>query len=577
MRQYRIKGHKWHLSRRFSDSTSHRRNADRRPRSDAYSVFVKAAAAKEETVSPWRPLANHIFRALWIAALVSDIGSWMHEVGEAWLMTSLSTSPLLMGMLQSADSLAILLLALPAGALADVVDRRRLAILTQGALLFGAGLLSILTLTHHITPARLIGLTFVMGIGAGMDGPVWQAIVPEVVPRKDLPSAITLGGLSYNLARAVGPALGGLVVAAAGPFAVFLLNAVTSVYAIAVLVRWRRPPMRRSAPAERWLSAMRSGLRQVRHSSDLVAVLVRTGISVLGTSCLLALLPLFARTELGVGSLGYGMLMGCMGAGAILAATVLLPRARGKLSTDGVLVVGALAFGAALLGLAASRTVWVAGTALVVAGLASMSIVSTLNLVVQVSSPPWIRARVLSVYLLVFQGAIAFGSLCWGALANQTSLRTAMIAGAVAMFVGVTARIWYRLGADEHDFSPSSHWAKPMLVYEPSLDDGPVLITVEYRVPRENVPGFLDAAAILGTARKRFGVLQWEIYRDPAIPDRFVETYLVESWAEHLRQHERVTVEEQAAEQQVRAQLCPGVDPLIVHLVAARNTIPDVT
>jgi MFS family permease len=525
-----------------------------------------------ERVSAWRPLGHAVFRALWIAGLVSDVGAWMHDVGEAWLMTSLSPSPLLVALLQSADSLAIFLLALPAGALADVVDRRRLAIITQAWLLTGAALLGLLTLTHHMTAWRLIGLSFVMGVGAALDGPVWQAIVPEVVPRKELPAAVTLGGLSFNLAKAVGPAAGGLVVATAGPFAVFLLNAVAFAYGIVVLVRWHRQPVRTSLPAERWLGAMQSGMRFVRNSPELIAIFVRSGISLLGASCLLALLPLFARRELGLGSFGYGALMGCMGVGSVVAATVLLPALRAKVSADGVLGLGSVAMSAGLVGLASARGDWFAGAAMFVCGLASMSVVSSLNVTVQMSSPPWMRARVLSVHMLVFQGAVALGSVTWGAVAARTNLRTAMVGAAITLLVGLAARARFRLDSQEHDFSPSLHWPKPMLVCEPSVDAGPVLVTVEYRVAPANVANFLARATILGRSRRRFGAFQWEMFRDPAEPNRFVETYMVESWGDHLRQHDRVNVEQEADERAVRELALPGVEPLVTHLVAAHPT-----
>jgi MFS family permease len=531
---------------------------------------VVAVSENAGTVSAWRPLVHPVFRALWIAGLVSDLGSWMHEVGEAWLMTSLSPSPVLVALLQSADSLAIFLLALPAGALADVVDRRKLAIVTQSWLFVGATILGVLTVSHLMTPWRLIGLSFMMGMGAALDGPVWQAIVAEVVPRKDLPAAITLGGLSFNLARAVGPALAGLVIAAAGPFAVFLLNAASFVYGIVVLARWRHPTVQTSLPAERWFGAMQSGLRYVRNSPDLIAVFVRSGVSLVGSSCLLALLPLFARKVLGLGSLAYGALLGSMGVGAVLSATVLLPRLRSKVSPDAVLTGGAVLFAAALLAVASSREPWLTGAAMFVSGLASMSMISSLNVAVQMSTPPWVRARVLSVHLLVFQGAIALGSVLWGTVAARTGLRIAMVAGAGTVLAGVAARVRFRLGTEEHDFSPSLHWPKPMLVCEPLVDDGPVLITVDYRVPPENVATFLEAATLLGRSRRRYGAFQWEIFRDPARPDRFVETYMVESWGDHLRQHERVSVEQEVDEKRLRALLIPGAAPAITHLIAAR-------
>lgn len=528
-----------------------------------------APSAKAPTPSAWQPLVHPVFRALWIAGLVSDIGSWMHEVGEAWLMTSLSRSPILIALLQSADSLAIFLLALPAGALADVVDRRKLAILTQGWLFVGATLLGVLTATHLMTPWRLIGLSFMMGMGAALDGPVWQAIVAEVVPRKDLPAAVTLGGLSFNLARAAGPALAGLVIAAAGPFAVFLLNATSFAYGIFVLVQWRHPPVQTSLPAERWLGAMLSGVRFVRNSPDLIAVFVRSGVSLVSSSCLLALLPLFARRELGVSALVYGAFLGSMGLGAVLSATVLLPGLRSKLSPDGILTGGAVVFAVALLAVASAHEPWLAAAAMFLSGLASMSVISSLNVAVQMSSPPWVRARVLSVHLLVFQGAIALGSVLWGTIAARSGLRVAMVAGAVTVLAGVAARIRFRLGTEEHDFSPSLHWPKPMLLCEPSADAGPVLVAIDYRVAAENVANFLAAAALLGRNRKRFGAFQWEMFRDPATPDRFVETYMVESWGDHLRQHERASVEQEVDERRLRDLSIPGVVPAVTHLIAA--------
>jgi MFS family permease/quinol monooxygenase YgiN len=512
---------------------------------------------------------------LWVAGLVSDIGAWMHEVAEAWLMTSLSSSPLLVGFVQSADGLAIFLLALPAGALADVVDRRKLAIATQAWLMVTALLLGILTLTHHMTPWRLIGLVFMMGVGAALDGPVWQAIVPEVVPQSDLPAAVTLGGLSFNVARAVGPTLGGLVVAAAGPFAVFLLNAVSFACVLVALVAWKRPPSRTTLPAERWLGAMRSGLRFVRNSTDLVAAFVRTGAYVLGSSSLLALLPLIARRQLGLGSFGYGALMGCMGAGAVASAMLLLPRLQRRLSTEAILGAGALVHALALLGVATADDARVAGAAAMAAGVASMLSISSLNVAVQMASPHWIRARVLSVYLLVFQGAIALGSALWGATAARFGLRTGLLAAAVTVGAGLTLRLRYGITGETHDFSPSAHWPKPMLVCEPSLEAGPVMVTIEFRVPPANASEFIQAATELGRQRRRFGALQWELFRDPATPDRFVETYFVESWADHLRQHERVSVEEQAAERRLRALAKPGVEPVVTHLVAASGEVAE--
>jgi MFS family permease len=516
------------------------------------------------TPSLWSPLRHPAFRALWIAGLASDFGAWSHEVGEGWLMTSLSASPLRVALLQSADSLAIFLLAIPAGALADVVDRRRLAILTQAWMLVTAALLGVLTLAHRITPDLLIGLTFLMGIGGAVDGPVWQAIVPEVVARPDLPQAVTLGGLSLNLARAFAPALGGLVVAMAGPSAVFLLNAATFGYVMLVLVRWRREPPRMNAPAERFVSAMRGGLRYVRNSPELVTAFARTGASLFGAICLVALLPLFARRELGLGSLGFGLLLGCMGVGAV-ATALLLPAL--KLSAEHVLSTGTLTFAGAVFGLAFARAPWVAGGTIFLAGSAWMAIVSSLNVAVQMATPAWVRARVLAAFMLVFEGAIALGSVAWGALATRTSLRAAFAAGGLTVAASLVGRIRFPLHASAPNFSPAA-WPKPALVCEPSTEAGPVLVTTSYRVAPANVAKFVATARTLERLRRRGGAYQWELFRDPSLPDTFLEVYFVDVWAEHLRQHERVTMEEWEIQKRLAALAIDGTERRVTHLIA---------
>lgn len=485
-------------------------------------------------------------------------------------MTSLSHSPLLVALLQSADSLAIFLFSLPGGALADVLDRRLLAILTQAWLLAAALALGLLTLGGAMTPWLLLGLSFAMNIGAAVDAPVWQAIVPELVPRSELAQAVSLGGVSINVARAVAPGLGGLIVAAVGPYAVFLLNAVTFAYVIVVLARWRPIRAKASLPPERLLGAVQHGLRYVRHSPELLATFFRTGAALFAGSCLLALLPVFARRELSLESAGYGLLYGCMGLGAVLSV-VLLPRLKTKLSPDATLAAGTVAFAVVLLALASLRNPWWAAGAMLIGGVAWMSMLSSLNIAVQSATPSWVRARVLSVYMVVFQGAIAIGSVVWGMLASKTSLRITFLASGVTMFLGAVAgRNWFRLSARAPDFSPSLHWPKPALVCEPAAEDGPVLVILEYRVASENQTSFIDAAEAVRRLRQRNGAYQWELFRDPSAPERLLEVYMVDSWAEHLRQHERVTVDERNAEARLAALLITGTEPIVTHLIAAR-------
>src|SRR5215510_99164 len=284
-----------------------------------------------EATSVWSPLGEPIFRALWIATVASNIGTWMQDVGESWLMVSLTTSPMLIALVETAGSLPIVLLALPAGALADVVDRRRLLLITQGWMLVSAAAMGLLTLAGMATPWLLLVLTFTLGLGTAMNGPAFQAILPEIVPRQEIPAAVTLAGVAVNVSRAVGPALGGLLVAAAGPGVVFLLNAVSFLGVMGVIYRWQRAPQQSTMPPEHVFGAMRAGLRYVRHAPEFLAALIRTAAFILCASALWALLPLQARHALGLGSFGYGILLGCIGAGAVTGAAF-LPKVRQKIS-----------------------------------------------------------------------------------------------------------------------------------------------------------------------------------------------------------------------------------------------------
>jgi MFS family permease len=493
----------------------------------------------------------------------------MHEVGEGWLMTSLSPSPLSVALLQASDSLAIFILSIPAGALADVVDRRRLGIATQVWLGLGALTLGVLTSVHWMTPATLIAVTFTMGVGAAFDAPLWQAIVAEVVPGKDLPRAVTLGALSINLARAFAPALGGLVVAEMGPSGVFFLNAATFTIVFATLARWHRAQPRSVAPAERWLGAVQSGLRFARHSPELLSAFARTATTIFGGICLLALLPSFARGTLGLGSLGFGVLLGCMGVGAVAAAAT-LPALGGKLSADVTLSGGTVVLGCALGALALAPTPAFAAPAMLVAGFSWMSIISSLNVAVQLATPSWVRARVSSVFMLVFQGALVLGSVAWGLLASRTSLRLAIGAAAVTTFVSVAVRLRFPLVVRAPDFSPAA-WPKPQLVCDPPEDAGPVLVTVSYRVAASSLDAFIEAMADVERTRRRGGAYDWGLYRDASRAEVYVEAYSVDSWAEHLRQHERVTGDDLTAASRARKLTIDGTEVDIRHLISVTN------
>jgi MFS family permease len=520
--------------------------------------------------SAWSPLRQPVFRSLWIAAVASNIGTWMHDVGAVWLMTSLAPSPLMVALMQTATSLPFFLLALPAGALADIVDRRRVLLLMQGWMLVVAALLSVLALMGAITPWLLLAFTFALGVGAAMTTPAWQAITPELVSHEELPAAVGLSGVGINLARAIGPALGGLIVAAAGSPAVFLLNAASFVGVMLVLSRWQRSPRPSALPAEQVLGAMRAGVRYIWHAPAVRTVLMRSGVFILCGSALWALLPLVARRELGLDAIGYGGLLGAMGAGAVAGAFV-LPKVRQRVVVDRLVAGATVVFAVVTLALASLRELWGLWVVMFVGGMAWIALMSSFNVAAQAAVPPWVRARGLAVYLLVFQGGMATGSVLWGAVAARLGIPVALIAAGAGLLLGLLAAKRYRLARGETlDLTPSLHWPQPTVLIEPPAEHGPVLVAVEYHIDPAQAADFARAVQEVRLERLRDGAMRWELFQDPADPQRYVETFLVESWVEHLRQHERVTLADREAEARARALHIGPAPPTVSHLIAVR-------
>jgi MFS family permease len=515
----------------------------------------------------WSPLAIAAFRAIWIASVVSNIGTWMQNVGVAWLMTTLTPSPILVALIQTATSLPVFLVGLPAGALADLVDRRRLLLVSQTWMLLAAALLGGLTIAGLATPVALLMLTFALGLGGSINSPAWQAIVPELVPRRQLANAIALNGAGFNLARAIGPALGGLLVAAAGPGFVFVLNALSFLATILVLYRWKRVSPS-EGPSERLIEALRAGLRYVRFAPALRTLLARVGLYVVCASALWALLPVVARQQLGLDSSGYGALLACLGIGAVAGAFV-LPRLRSALSLDELVAIAAVVFalGTAALG-------WVGflpllGLALAAAGLAWLAVMSSFNVAAQTVAPAWVSARVLGAYLLVSQGGLAAGSFAWGAVADRLGAPMALALAAASLVAGLAlAPVWRLKHAERLDVRPSTHIVQPPAVLgEIEPGRGPVLVIAEYRVPPQRTGQFVAAMQLMRIVRRRDGALRWGLFEDPTDPRRYLETFIVGSLGEHLRQHERATMADRTLEERVW-RLAEG-PPAVTHLIAA--------
>jgi MFS family permease len=417
---------------------------------EAVKTSMPASLSPTRAPSAWAPLGEPLFRSLWLAAVISYTGTWMQNVGAGWLMTQLTMSPLMVGLVQAAMTVPVFLVILPAGALADMVDRRRFLLITQGWMVLASGLLGLFTLLGYVTPWMLLLFTFLLGLGAVMNDPAWQAITPEIVSTDHHASAVALNSVGFNVARAVGPALGGLVIAAAGSGVAFLLNAASFFGVIFFLYRWKRPHCEHIETG-RMSDALIAGLRYVRSAALVRSVLIRTGAFSLAASSLPALLPILARPH---GATGYGLLLGSFGLGALAGASI-LPRLRTKLSVDGLIVFAILLFAGMTFAAGRVHTFSWLSLVLFASGTAWIGILACLNVAAQTMSPSWLRARALSMYLLVLQGGMALGSAAWGALATKVGIPTALLCSSVALAAGLFTVRGHRLTSQELEFSPA--------------------------------------------------------------------------------------------------------------------------
>ena len=515
--------------------------------------------------SLWRPLRVSIFRNLLVADVVSDIGTFMQNVGAAWLMVSLGAGPIYVALIQTASSLPYLLLALPAGSAGDIFDRRKLVLATESWMMGVALLLAVLTIAGFMSPWLLLVLTFALSAGDAFETPTWRAILPELVAKDDLAAASALNGIEFNLARAVGPALAGVVIAAAGVATAFVVNFVSFFGVILVVARWKRPIRKRTAPPETLTGATVAAIRYVGHSPTILTVVVRTGIVMFFSSALFALLPTVARS-LNATAIGYGILLGCFGAGAIGGALI-MQSARARWSTEVIVSTGVMIFGLVIVAISGLHRLSTLAPVMLVGGAAWATFISLISALVQNLAPDWVRARVLAIFILVYQGCFALGSAAWGAVAQRAGIRIALVCAGVGTIGSLMFALFAKLPESTADLSPWNHWRMPVVVKEATADlhGGPVLVTVEYTVIPERAAEFVAAIHQYGRIRRRDGAYRWGIFRDTAVADRYLEIFLVNSWAEHLRQHERQTQADREVEQRLSSYV--AAEPKVRHLI----------
>ena len=550
----------------------------------------KAIDKEEKKISGFSPLNHPIYRYLWFATIGSNIGSAMHDAGALWLMTNLTQSPLMVALLQTSTALAMVLLSLFAGGLADVVDRRKLLLVTQTYLFIVTMILGSLTIAGLITPFTLLLLTFMLGSGVAISLPSSIAITLEMVSKPEIPATITLGGVSLNIGRAIGPAILGFIIASlANPGFVFIINALSFIGLIIVLYKWHPSHEKTNMPPEHIVGAMKAGLRYLIHSPLGQSVIIRAiSFNIFGAA-LFALLPSLMRHELGFDSLEFGFMLGSLGTGAIIGGTLILPYLRERISTEWFFLGATIVFAVVMILLATSIDFIFLIGVMFAAGIAWIIVMASLNVSMYKASPKWVGARSLAIYLTIFQGALAAGSVIWGSVAANFDVRTALITAAIGLGLGLLTSLKFKLTSNIQSSlikkSAAMYWSSPTMLFEPSLEEGPVLVKIEYKIDQEHqqqndkkiLHEFLIALRELSKIRKRDGAIQWAIYRDGTEPNTYVETFVVESWAEHLRQHERLTDADLKILNKVRSFHRGDKLPIVTHYVAepfpTKNTV----
>lgn len=488
----------------------------------------------------WSPLTNRVFLVLWCATLFSNIGTWMQNAAAGWLMTELDPSPLMVSLVQASTVFPIFLFALAAGALADIVDRRKILIFTQLVLALLMGILGFLVHINYITATWLLVFTFLSGTGAALIAPSWQAIVPQLVPRQELTKAITLNGISMNLSRAIGPALTGVIIAVLGISYPFWFNAMSNFAIIIALIWWR--PVREfqsKLPTERFFSSIKLGVRHARANMRLRASIIRGAGFLVFASCYWALLPLIANEQIKGGPAFYGFLLGMIGIGAIVGS-FLLHELRSRFNTDQIVNIGTIGTSLALLLFGAAYHPLIGIIACFMAGFFWILVLPPLVTVAQLALADWVRGRGMAVYTTIQFGAMAVGSALWGQVASHINISNTHYLAAISILLTLFLQKKCKLHRDSDiDITPSEHWEVPHMAISIKNNEGPVLVMVQYAVLEQRRTDFIKDMKMIERQRKRTGAYFWKIFESVEQSNIFIEIFFVETWVEHLRQHER--------------------------------------
>jgi len=529
---------------------------------------MSAHAPRSSALAPFR---HPVFRDVWLANVVSQFGGLIQTVGASWLMLQIAASSEMVTLVQTSTTLPIVLFALVAGALADNFDRRRMMLAAQVFMLLVSIALAASAFLGVISPWLLLMMTFLLGCGQAFNAPAWQSSVGMMVPREDLPTAVAMNSMGFNVARSVGPALGGFIVAAFGAAVAFTINAFTYVGIIAVLARWRPPTEPRLLPRERLGTAIQAGIRYVAMSPNISATLVRGFVFGLGASAVTALMPLVARDLVGGGPVTYGVLLGAFGIGAVGGAFS-SPRLRASLRNESIVRIALVVFGVAALLTAMSRWLFLTIPAMLLCGAAWVLALATFNATVQTSAPRWVVGRALSQYQVVTFGGIALGSWLWGLTTERYGISTALAASALVMLVGIAMGRRFALRQTETlNLDPLARWKEPTVKLEIQPRSGPIVVSVEYRIREADVLEFLALMAERRRIRRRDGAQRWSLLRDLADPEIWIERFQAPTWLEYVRMSQRITQEDAAVGEHIRA-LHVGPEPPRVRRTIERQT-----